>query len=30
MNVGAPVTDASKSILFGQTAETVRGAVSKK
>ena len=30
MNVGAPVTDASKSILFGQTAETVRGAVSEK
>ncbi len=30
MNVVAPVTDASKSILFGQTAETVRGAVSKK
>ena len=30
INVGAPVTDASKSILFGQTAETVRGAVSEK
>ena len=30
INVGAPETDASKSILFGQTAETVRGAVSKK
>ena len=30
MNIGAPVTDASKSMLFGQTAETVRGAVSKK
>ena len=30
MNVGAPVTDASKSILFGQTAETVRSAVSEK
>ena len=30
MNFGAPVTDASKSILFGQTAETVRSAISEK
>ena len=30
MNVGAPVTDASKSILFGQTAETVRSAALEK
>jgi len=29
VNAGAPVTDASKSILFGQTAETVRQARSE-
>ena len=29
VNAGAPVTDASKSILFGQTAETVRQAGSE-
>ena len=30
VNVGAPVTEGSRSVLFGQTAETVRKAAAKR